>query len=141
MGSEVIPVSRPALSAGFRAILMSLVSRLKKATEQANLVREAPRGTKVISLTYKKKDDLVAAFSQGNTDDEMFIKTLKPFDEGERFFLKLVLPGASEALKIGCKVSWSRAETSDSANTPPGMGVKFIQISGEDDQRLKKALE
>ncbi|MFC1812917.1 cyclic nucleotide-binding domain-containing protein [Thermodesulfobacteriota bacterium] len=128
------------LSAGFRAILMSLVSRLKKATEDANLVREAPRGTKVISLTYKQKNDLVNAFSQDNTDNGMFIKTLKPLADGERFFLKLHLPDASEALKIGCEVSWSRTETGDSAKQPPGMGVKFIQITGEDAQRLKEAL-
>jgi len=129
------------LSSGFRAILMSLVSRLKKATDEANLVREAPRGTKVISLTYKQGNDLANAFSQDNTDGGMFIKTLKPLVDGERFFLKLHLPGASEVLKIGCEVSWVRTETDDPARHPPGMGIKFIQITGEDYQRLKEALK
>jgi CRP/FNR family transcriptional regulator, cyclic AMP receptor protein len=129
------------LSSGFRAILKSLVSRLKKATEQANLVREAPRGTKVISLTYKQRKDLVDAFSQDNTDGGMFIKTMKPLADGDRFFLKIVLPDASEAMKIGCKVSWTRTNTDDTAKHPPGMGVKFIQITGEDERRLKEELE
>jgi uncharacterized protein (TIGR02266 family) len=128
------------LSTGFRAILMSLVSRLKKATAEANLVRDAPRGTKVISLTYKQRNDLANAFSQDNTAGGMFIKTLKPLADGERFFLKLHLPGASEALKIGCEVSWTRMETDDPAKHPPGMGIKFIQITGEDNQRLKEEL-
>ena len=128
------------LSGNFRAILMSLASRLKKATETANLIREAPRGTKVISLTFNQKEDLLKAFFENVADRGIFIKTLKPLPRGERFFLKLRVPDTLETFKIGCEVSLSRTETGNPAE-PPGMGVKFIQISHPDMDRLKEALK
>lgn len=128
------------LSASFRAILVALASRLKKATESASDIKEAPRGTKVVSLTFNRKEDLLQAFSENTTDCGVFIKTLKPLPEGERFFLKLRVPDVLETFKIGCEVSWGRPETGNPAE-PPGMGIKFIQISQPDMQRMKEALK
>jgi len=54
--------------------------------------------------------------------------------------LKLKLPDVSETLKIDCEVSWTRTETSGPVKQPPGMGIKFIEISPEDQHRLKKEL-
>ncbi|MBW2192472.1 MAG: hypothetical protein JRF27_01665 [Deltaproteobacteria bacterium] len=65
---------------------------------------------------------------------------MKPLPERERFFLKLRLPDVLETIKIGCEVAWNRAETDDPAK-PPGMGIKFIQISQPDMQRLKETLK
>ncbi|MBW1841501.1 MAG: cyclic nucleotide-binding domain-containing protein, partial [Deltaproteobacteria bacterium] len=128
------------LSASFRAILVALASRLKKATEGTKHIQEAPRGTKVVSLTFKRDDDLMQAFSENVADGEIFVKTMKPLPERERFFLKLRLPDVLETIKIGCEVAWNRAETDDPAK-PPGMGIKFIQISQPDMQRLKETLK
>ena len=128
------------LSASFRAILVALASRLKKATEGAQHIKEAPRGTKVISLTFKRSEDLFYAFSENMADGGIFVKTLKPLPERERFFLKLRLPDVLETLKVGCEVSWARAEADDPAK-PPGMGIKFIQVSHPDMERLKASLK
>ncbi|MBW2192473.1 MAG: cyclic nucleotide-binding domain-containing protein [Deltaproteobacteria bacterium] len=61
------------LSASFRAILVALASRLKKATEGTKHIQEAPRGTKVVSLTFKRDDDLMQAFSENVADGEIFV--------------------------------------------------------------------
>ncbi|MFC1829161.1 cyclic nucleotide-binding domain-containing protein [Thermodesulfobacteriota bacterium] len=128
------------LSASFRAILVALASRLKKASEGAQHIKEAPRGTKIISLTFKRGEDLLYAFSENIADEGIFVKTLKPLPEQERFFLKLRLPDVLETLKVGCEVSWVRTETDDPAK-PPGVGIKFIQISQPDMKRLKETLK
>ncbi|MFH2220528.1 MAG: cyclic nucleotide-binding domain-containing protein [Pseudomonadota bacterium] len=128
------------LSASFRAILVALASRLKKATEGVSEIKEAPRGTKIVSMTFNRKEDLLTAFSENVPDRGIFIKTMKPLPEGERFFLKLRVPDVLETFKIGCEVSWSRPETGNTEESP-GMGVKFIQISNPDMQRLEEALK
>jgi CRP/FNR family cyclic AMP-dependent transcriptional regulator len=128
------------LSASFRAILVALASRLKKATEGVSEIKEAPRGTKIVSMTFNRKEDFLKAFSENVSDRGIFIKTMKPLPEGERFFLKLRVPDVLETFKIGCEVSWSRPETGNTEESP-GMGVKFIQISNPDMQRLEEALK
>lgn len=128
------------LSASFRAILVALASRLKKATEGMSDIQEAPRGTKVVSMTFNRKEDLLKAFAENVADKGLFVKTLKPLPQGERFFLKLRMPDVLETLKIGCEVSWSRPETGNPAE-PPGMGIKFVQISHPDNDRLNEALK
>jgi type IV pilus assembly protein PilZ len=70
----------------------------------------------------------------------IFIKTPKPLDVGEQFFLNLNLPDTSESLKIKCEVSWNQTDRGDPAKHPPGMGVKFIGMTPADHQRLKEEL-
>jgi len=129
------------LSGSFRAILVSLAKRLKEATRHADQIKKAPRGTRVLSLAFKSRDQLLKAFSENRSGDGIFIKTAKPLPGGERFFLKLLLPDASTPLKIGCEVSSSRAKTDDPAKQPQGMGIKFIQISEADRLILNKQLK
>jgi len=44
-------------------------------------------------------------------------------------------------MKIGAEVSWNREKTDAPKDTLPGMGVKFIQISKADLQRLRTELK
>ena len=131
------------LSGSFRMILKNLVLRFEKSIESTTdprLCRKSPRITKALSLSFKSKAGFIKAFSEDISTGGMFIKTTKPLAKGEQFILKLKLPDASETLKIDCEVSWTRTETSDSIKQPPGMGIKFIEISPEDYHRLKKEL-
>ncbi|NIR15081.1 MAG: hypothetical protein GWN86_14535, partial [Desulfobacterales bacterium] len=56
------------------------------------------------------------------------------------FFLKLQLPDIEQPLKISCEVVWSRKPT-DYEKGPPGMGVKFREMSGKDRQILDEYLK
>jgi uncharacterized protein (TIGR02266 family) len=127
------------LSGSFRIMLTQLAIRLVKTTEIAALAlrrRKDPRIQKVLSLSFRNRDDLVKALSENVSGEGMFIKTSLPLGKGERFFLKLQLPGAFEPLRIGCEVMWIRTTTTDQERDPVGMGIRFIQINHEDHRLL-----
>ena len=131
------------LSGDFRMILKNLVLRLEKTTEKAaqpKLRRKNPRVSKVISLSFKSSAGFAKAFSGDMSAGGIFIKTTKPFANGEPFILKIKLPDAPETLKIDCEVSWNRTETSDPVKQPLGMGIKFIEISPAVQHILNKEL-
>jgi len=131
------------LSGSFRMILVNLALRLERTTEKTSasiLRRKDPRIPKVLSLSFKSSKGFKKAFSGDMSCGGIFVKTAKLLPEGEEFVLKLQLPDGSEVLQIGCRVSWSRTETDDPDKLPPGMGIKFVEISPEDRQRLKKEL-
>ena len=130
------------LSGNFRTILHTIVTRLNKVTElsaQAQLRRTEPRTHKVLSLTYNTKEEFVKAFSENASKFGIFIKTKNPLPKGEQFVLKLKLPQAQEPISIGCQVSWSRTSSQSPLN-PPGMGVEFIKINKDDQEKLNKEL-
>ena len=131
------------LSSGFRMILKNLVLRFEKTIESTTdprLRRKSTRTPKVLALSFKSKAGFIKAFSENISTGGMFITTTKPLAKGETFILKLKLPDDPETLKIDCKVSWNSTKTSDPVKQPLGMGIKFIEISPEDQHRLKKEL-
>ena len=130
------------LSGSFQKILKNIVLRLEKAMErtaESKLRRQAPRIPKVLSLKFKSHKAFINAFSSDLSAAGIFIKTPKPLPKDERFMLKLQLPETFQELKIICKVCWSRSDLNDPV-TPPGMGVKFIEISAADRQKIKEEL-
>jgi uncharacterized protein (TIGR02266 family) len=70
----------------------------------------------------------------------LFIKTEKPFPKGEKFLLNLQLPDIPEPLKINCEVVWVRAQRDDGKKSL-GMGVKFCEMSKNDNQMLQRYLK
>ncbi|MBT4362852.1 MAG: cyclic nucleotide-binding domain-containing protein [Desulfobacterales bacterium] len=129
------------LSTGFQFILKSIALRLKKTSENANFGRKSRRVTKSLSITFEDNESLVKAYSGNLSDVGLLIKTPKPFLQGEVFTLKMQLPEDSDPLVIECEVAWSRTEIDDPTLRSTGMGVKFVQISEEDHQRLKEEVE
>lgn len=127
------------LSQGFQLILKELVLRLKKTTETASHVklrRKEHRQPKVLSLTYHSSEWFIKAYSENVSSNGIFVKTPKPLEVGEHFFLKLNLKSSPEPIEISCKVSWRRTETDDSERHPKGMGIKFVRISEDDQKKL-----
>ncbi|MFC1798834.1 TIGR02266 family protein [Thermodesulfobacteriota bacterium] len=129
------------LSPSFKVILKTLAMRLKNESENAIYGRKSPRLPRVLSLTFKSQTSLVKAFSGNASGSGLYIRTDKPLGQGDRFSLKLTLPGDSEPLKIDCEVAWSRIDTDDEKRRPPGMGVQFVQISDADKKRLDNELK
>ena len=132
------------LSESFRMILQRLAHRFKQTVDQSiqsHARRQSPRFGKVLSLTFKSGASLVNAFSENINADGMFIKTTKALDKGDRFFLKLQLPDGTEPIKIGCEVAWNRTAQDGFDPESCGMGIRFIQISAADKQRLVGGLK
>ena len=129
------------LSSGFQQILRSIATRLKKASEGADPGRKDPRIPKVLSLTFKTKESLAKAYSENASGGGIFIKTPKPLPKGERLSIKLQLPDHPDPIKVEGEVAWIRSDKDGDATRPAGVGIKFIQISGADQQKLKECLK
>jgi len=132
------------LSASFQAIVKRLALRFKNASElviQSQARRNRPRVAKVLSLSFKSDSGLVQAFSENVNADGIFIKTSRVLPKGDRFFLNLQLPDDAVTMQIGCEVAWIAFNRKKGAHSPEGMGIKFVQISREDRQKIVKALE
>jgi len=104
--------------------------------------RTEPRILKKLSVSYKDKKSFLAAC---NTFDisggGLFIKTSTPLHVGETFLLKLQLPELPKPLKIKCTVAWTNKEEEEKDKHPPGMGIKFGEMSDKDDKRLRKYIK
>ncbi len=66
----------------------------------------------------------------------LFIRTPNPLELGEQFILKAHLNDGKQPLEIPCKVVWTNKYGKESKNLRRGMGVKFQNVSGEDQRRL-----
>ena len=132
------------LSGRFRIILKSVALKSARMIEmlvEEKVRRRKPRTPLSFSLTFRNQKSLIKATSRDVNGLGVFIKTDRPLEEGAHFNLKLLLPGYSEPLRLGCEVVWRRSQTHDPKGAPLGMGVKFIQITEEDRRRMEKAID
>jgi len=130
------------LSSDFRAIIVSMAKNFEKMVSRITefSTRQATRVQKSLSLTYKDDRAFINAYTGNVSSGGLFIRTDNPLPQGEQFFLKLQLPDVSEPLKINCEVFWSRRKSEATEARPSGMGVKFLEMSRQDSDILKKYL-
>ena len=130
------------LSADFRSILAAVVNRFENSINRVCefSVRGEARATKSLSLTFKDRQSFLKAYATNISPGGLFIKTERPFPQGEQFFLKLHLPGIWEPLKTNCEVVWAR-RSGDDERRPAGMGVRFREMSESDSRILQKYLK
>lgn len=141
---EMLDTEFNKLSGGFRIILQRLAMRLRMTTEVAarsGARRSEAREPVVLAVSFKHRNQLINAFTEDICGGGMFVRTPRPLAEGERFFLKMKLPGHAEALRIGCEVAWQRTGDDPAAKPPPGMGIRFVQIRHADHQRIRSAIQ
>lgn len=68
----------------------------------------------------------------------VFIGTYTPHQNGEVIELSIRLPGDDQPIKAFGQVRWSRAHSAGGAM--PGIGVKFLGVSPEDQARIGEFL-
>jgi len=131
------------ISGDFRTILAAVVERFKKMLDRANdfSSRREDRIQKTLSLSFKSQQSFINAYTGNVSSGGLFIRTDKPLPQGDRFLLKLQLPGLSEPMKIKCEVRWARKQEDDTQGKPPGMGVKFAEMTKKDNEIFKKYLK
>jgi uncharacterized protein (TIGR02266 family) len=124
----------------FRAILVAMARRFEKMVLRVSEFsdRKEVRVQKTLTLTYKDHQSFVKAFVGNVSSSGLFIKAPNPLKEGERFQLKLQLPGVPEPLKISCEVAWARSQAKATEKNPAGMGVKFVEMSRRDKEILDR---
>lgn len=131
------------LSSDFRSILVTFVRRFEKMMDriQEFSMRGRERIAKSLSLKFKDRESFVSAYSGNVSSGGIFIVTKRPLRVGEKFLLKLQLPNLSTTLQIKCQVSWTRQEEEAVKGRPPGMGVRFLEISEKDSNLLKEYMK
>ena len=129
------------LSPELRAILEALVKRFQQTINRAVdlSVREVPRIPKTLWLKYANKKAVVDALTENASSRGLFVSTENPLEQGEHLQIELQLPGLEDPVKVKGQVIWTRAKTGET-DKPSGMGVKFVEITKEDKQILKKYL-
>ncbi|MBW2063887.1 MAG: TIGR02266 family protein [Deltaproteobacteria bacterium] len=128
------------LSSDFRSILVTFVRRFEKMIDriQEFSIRGRARISKSLSLSFKDRDTFISAYSGNISSGGVFIVTKNPLKVGEEFLLKLQLPDLKAPLQIRCRVSWTRQQEEATKERPPGMGVKFVEMSQSDTKILKE---
>jgi uncharacterized protein (TIGR02266 family) len=115
--------------------------------------REAPpRGTdehrretrvpKTLRVTYSTRSGNVGVVISNLSVGGLFVKTEEPLSKGEKTELVIFLPDKKKKLEVTGKVVWTSTEervTPDGV-IPPGMGVKFLNLSNEGIERIINVL-
>jgi len=124
------------MSSDFRSIIVTQSKRLKNMNDRVleYTCRAEPRFQKTISLSYRDRQSFIKAYTANISKGGLFIKTENPLKQGDKFLLKITLPGLSESLEINCVVAWVRKKKGDEYNRPPGMGIKFEEMTEKNKQ-------
>jgi uncharacterized protein (TIGR02266 family) len=130
------------LSSSFRAILVAVVNRFRNLTARTCEIssRKEGRAQKSLSVNFKDRQSVVRSFTGNISNEGLFIRTDNPLKEGEQFSLKLQLPDFSEPIRATCEVVWAR-EHKEAENRPPGMGVKFCELTEAHRRLLNQYLQ
>jgi uncharacterized protein (TIGR02266 family) len=76
---------------------------------------------------------LVSDISEGG----LFVATYERHPVGERIEFALRLPDSDEPVVGLAEVRWIR-EHNESSDTPPGMGLKFVELSPDALERVRR---
>ena len=130
------------LSAQFRSILKGITRRFENILGRASdfSTRAAPRIPKALSLVFKDRQAFLRTYTANVSSGGLFIKTENPLVPGQQFLVKLQLPDVPDPLRIKCEVVWIRTRENSKPNQPPGMGVRFCEISKRDHKVLNEFL-
>ncbi len=120
------------------------MSSLKAPTGKADARRVAERLDVEVEVTVEDHRDTVSAdvtassdhnffmgFSENISEGGLFIATHRPKKVGELVDLEFTLPGVAQKVKAVGEVRWTRVYA-ESNDAPPGMGVRFVEMSEED---------
>jgi len=69
----------------------------------------------------------------------IFVRTTEPLDPGTRVCLTFAPPGA-EGFKLEGRVAWVNAFRENGDNPNPGMGVRFVELTLDDRERLVEVI-
>jgi len=103
-------------------------------------LRTATRAPIKLRVDYERMNSFFADYTKNISKGGTFIKTGRPLAIGTRFTFALSVPALSEAVSLTGEVTWAlSAEQAAARSEDPGMGIRFI-FPSEQDQREFEAL-
>ena len=131
--------------------------------------RQHPRKMVRILVDYSSTDSFLFDYSSDVSEGGVFIQTSDPLEMGEELDLKFTLPGTDHLYQLKGQVAWvnkrkekpidsesglhdlddllANAEVSETTEEPfedgmpEGMGIKFLNITPEEQEALREFLE
>jgi uncharacterized protein (TIGR02266 family) len=92
----------------------------------------------VLKVRFETKEDFQEALIHNISQMGVYLATDTPFDLRHQFLIEIALPEDKGQLKSRCEVVWvNEVEAKD---YPKGMGVKFIELTPEDQELLEDYL-
>jgi len=92
---------------------------------------------KTLAVTYQDGESFIKAYAKDISSGGLFISTDNPLKQGEKFHLKLQIPGLLDPMDIKCEVAWARKQEGDTSEASIGMGVKFFELTDENKELLQ----
>jgi uncharacterized protein (TIGR02266 family) len=130
--SEEIPLEAadcPSCGHSYDADVLTFVRSPFKAYSEER--RRQARVSKKLRVAYETPEEFVDSYIFNLSVGGLFIETEEPLNEGELLDVKLYLPDKGEALDVLAEVMWAskKERTTPERSYPPGMGVKFLNLS------------
>ena len=92
------------------------------------------------SVDCESKDTFLYASIANISEFGIFVRTHEPLEVGTRVTLRFAPPGAPEAFILVGQVQWVNAVRMLADNPNPGMGIRFVDLTGEARERLIDAV-
>ncbi len=92
------------------------------------------------SVDCETEDTFLYANITNISEVGIFVATREPLEVGTRLTLRFAPPGAREAFVLAGQVQWINPIRLLSENRNPGMGVRFVDLTPADRERLVDAI-
>lgn len=111
----------------------------REESGDASTRRQHSRYRVDLDVTVSSEHNFYAGFVENMSHGGLFIAThqLKPV--GERLEFSVHLPDEGGPIRGLGEVRWVRVY-SESSNVPPGMGIRFLEVSDETNARIERFL-
>ena len=110
----------------------------ESAKENVHERREDLRVPTALKVSYLSPMEFVDDYLHNLSLGGLFVKTNDPLSPGEQTPLKVFLPDKEKELEVTGEVMWVRREEEDTpeGKLPPGMGLRFLNLSKEARERI-----
>ncbi len=98
--------------------------------------RSADRIDVTWSVDCETEDTFLYANITNISEMGIFVRTNEPLEVGTKLTLKFAPPGSRDPLVLGGQVQWVNPVRMLASNPNPGMGIRFVQLSQENRERL-----
>lgn len=99
-------------------------------------LRRSPRCRTDVYVTLQSEHNFYTGFTENISSGGLFIATRDMLPIGARFAMAFSLPTTDHPIQATCEVRWQRLERLDDAFCTPGMGVRFLDLTPEDERAI-----
>jgi len=116
------------------------VTEQTRETEDPSERRQSPRIPVTWAVDCETEDTFLYASIANISEIGIFVRTRDPLDVGTRLTLRFAPPDLDQPFVLTGVIQWVNPVRALSENLNPGMGVRFVELSLEDRERIVAAI-